>query len=356
MNITPTSRDITALRIGKRGPAFIDIAPATEGVCLTASNGHTVHVVVAGDCDRAVRIPFDAFLRAAKLGGREGFSLDAKTCTAGGYRFPITLSAPDAPKPVPSETLLSLDEATLAKMLSRVMPAMSDDDLRPHIMSMHLHRRAGVLAAEATNGHILAHMTVPSEGRDFDVMVPADALRSVARMKGDLVLYADRFPTIPDVTTRLLFARGTSTVACMGVANSGMDRRGEALHSIQFPDVAVVIPTTWETSVTVDAAELRRVVTRLGNHAAANKQVAVRMETKDGGLQCSTAADYNGGRLIAPMLPCEGEMDRVVAVQAKYLLRAMGTKGPVTLRFGGQLDAVRIDHDGVVCIAMPIRA
>jgi len=357
VNIIPTSRDITTLRIGKRGPAFIDLASvsAPECVLLTASNGHTVSIVVAGDIDRAVRIPFDAFVRAAKLGGKAGFSIDAWTCTAGGYRFPVTLSAPDAPKPVPTEFAVSLDDATAMKMLSRVMPAMGSDDTRPNLNCLHLVRRNGVLAAAATNGHILARMMLPSEGRDFDVMVPAEALRSVARMKGDLVIYADRFPTIPDVTTRLLFARGTSAVACMGVANSGMDGL-KALHSIQFPDVVPVIPTSWERSVTVDAAELRRVVTRLGKHGRSDgfNGTAIRMETRDG-LALSTAADYDGGRLTAPTLLCEGTMQKAVAIQARYLLATCGTKGPVTFRFSGDMDPVRVENDGVVCVSMPVR-
>lgn len=354
MNIIPTSRDITDLRIGRRGPAFIDIAPATDGVCLTASNGHTVHVRVAGDIDRAVRMPFDAFVRAAKLGGKAGFSLDAKTCTAGGYRFPVTLSEPSASQELAPEFFVQFDEATATKMLSRAMPAMSDDDSRPHIRCLHFVRRDGVLAAEATNGHILAHMTVPSEGRDFDVMVPAEAVRSVARAKGDLSLVIGRFPTIPNVRSRLVFVRGKTTVACAGVANVGMEG-GKSLRPVEFPEMAVSIPTTWERSVTVDAAELRRVVTRLGKHTSENNVPTVRMETRDG-LALSTAADYDGGRLTAPTLPCEGEMKRAVAIQARYILATCGTKGPVTFRFSGDMDPVRVENDGVVCIAMPIRA
>jgi len=355
VNIRLTSRDLATLRIGKRGPAFVDLAIVSQGVRLTSSNGHTVSLFATGDIDRPVRMPFDAFVRAAKLGGKAGFSLDAKTCTAGGYRFPVTLSAPDAPKTPPSETLLSLDEATVAKVIARVASAMGDDS-RPHINCLRLARRGGVMTAEATNGHILAHMTVPSEGRDFDVMVPADAVKSAARMKGDLVLYADRFPTIPDVTTRLLFARGTSTVACMGVANAGMNGL-KALPSIQFPDVEPVIPTQWQTSVTVDAAELRRVVTRLGKHGAVTGNcgsAGVRMETRDG-FAISTAIDGEGGRLTAPTIPCDGTMKRAVAVQARYLLATCGTKGPVTFRFSGDMDPVRVENDGVVCVAMPVR-
>lgn len=353
MNIIPTSRDLTALRIGRSGPAFIDIAPATDGVCLTASNGHTVHVIVAGDCDRAVRIPFDAFVRAARLGGKAGFSLDAKTCTAGGYRFPVTLSEPSASQELAPEFFAQFDEATATKMLSRVMPAMSDDDSRPHIRCLHLVRRDGVLAAESTNGHILARMTIPSEGRDFDVMVPAEAVRSVARAKGDLSLVIGRFPTIPNVRSRLVFVRGKTTVACEGVANVGMTG-GKSLSPVEFPEMAVCIPTTWERSVTVDAAELRRVVTRLGNHTAENRVPAVRMETRDG-LALSTAADYDGGRLTAPTLPCEGTMKRAVTIQARYILATCGTKGTVTFRFSGDMDPVRIENDGVVCITMPMR-
>jgi hypothetical protein len=358
VNIIPTSRDLTALRIGRRGPAFIDIAPATEGVCLTASNGHTVHIRVAGDCDRAVRIPFDAFVRAAKLGGKDGFSLEEKTCTAGGYRFPVTLSAPDAPKPPPSEVLLSLDAATTAKVTARIVPAMGDDDSRPNLYCLHLHRRAGVLAAEATNGHILAHMTTPSAGREFDVMVPADAVRSVARAKGDLSLVIGRFPTIPNVRSRLVFVRGNTTVACEGVANVGIDRRGDSLRPVEFPDMVVCIPTTWERSVTVDAAELRRVVTRLGKHGATTGNCgapSIRMETRDG-LSLSTPMNGDGGRLIAPTLPCEGTMKRAVTIQARYILATCGTKGTVTFRFSGDMDPVRVENDGVVCVTMPIRA
>lgn len=355
MNITLSARDLATLRIGERGPAFVDIAPATEGVCLTASNGHTVHVIVAGDCDRAVRIPFDAFLRAAKLGGKAGFSLDAKTCTAGGYHFPVTLSEPSTSQELAPEFFVHFDEATATRMLSRVMPAMGADDTRPHLSCLHLVRRDGVLVAEATNGHILARMTIPSEGLDFDVMVPAEAVCSVARAKGDLSLVIGRFPTIPNVRSRLVFVRGKTTVACEGVANVGMEGV-KSLHSIEFPDHAKVIPTTWERSVTVDAAELRRVVSRLGKHGRGDglNGTAVRMETRDG-LALSTAADYDGGRLTAPMLPCEGTMKRAVTIQARYLLATCGTKGAVTFRFSGDLDPVRIENDGVVCVSMPVR-
>jgi hypothetical protein len=187
-------------------------------------------------------------------------------------------------------------------------------------------------------------------------MVPADAFRSVARMKGDLVLYADRFPTIPDVRSRLVFVRGKTTVACEGVANVGMVGV-KSLPSVEFPDMAPCIPTTWETSVTVDAAELRSVVTRLGKHGRSDgfNGTAVRMETRDG-LVLSARADDDGGRLTAPTLPCDGEMKRPVAIQARYILATCGTKGPVTFRFSGDMDPVRVENDGVVCIAMPIRA
>ena len=356
MNIRLTSRDLATLRIGKRGPAFVDLAIVSQGVRLTSSNGHTVSLFATGDIDRPVRMPFDAFVRAAKLGGRGGFSLDAKTCTAGGYRFPVTLSTPDAPSPAPAEMLLALDEVTAAKVIARIAPAMSADDTRPNLYALHLRRESGVLAAEATNGHILARMTLPSEGSDFDAMVSAEVIRSLARMKGDLVMRAGRFPTIPDVTARLLFSRGTSAIACRSVANAGMEGV-KALHSIQFPDVVVCIPTQWEASVTVDAAELRRVVTRLGNHGAETGNcgsASVRMETRDG-LALSTAADHDGGRLTAPTIPCEGAMKRAVSVQARYLLAACGTKGPVTFRFSGDMDPIRVENDGVVCVAMPVR-
>lgn len=51
MNIRLTSRDLATLRIGKRGPAFVDLAIVSQGVRLTSSNGHTVSLFATGGID-----------------------------------------------------------------------------------------------------------------------------------------------------------------------------------------------------------------------------------------------------------------------------------------------------------------
>lgn len=364
MIISLAPRILTALRVGRKGPAFVDIRPCRGGARLTASNGHTVSVVASGADVMPLRLHWADLVRMGKMAGKETILLDGKQCRAGGFTFPITTMAPDAEAPRPSKVRLRLSDAVVTDVLRRVLPAMTDDDSRPHIYGVLLERRDGVLSATATDGHRLHQKKVASEGRDFSVMLPAPAAMGLVRLKGDLTLRLEEYPTNPDVRKRVLMRRGRDWVACDGVGNVGLKGSAkdpsEAMNSCAFPDFTAVIPTRQQYAVTVGVAALRRGLAIIhkyghGQYHRPGKGTAT-MEWADGlRLSAGVSNGDNIARMIGEPIPGKGNLVGKVSVQARYLLGALGREGDVKMRFSGEVDPVTVESDGMVAVCMPLK-
>lgn len=362
MNLIVPPKTLSLLRVGKHGPAFIDVRPCRGGARLTARNDHAVSVVVAGTDVVPVRLAWADFVRAVKVGAPDGFTLAGKVITAGAFAIPVTPFAIEPEVPRPRRVRLRLPDAVIAHALARVGIAMSDDDTRPHLHSIHVQRNGGVLSFTATNGHRMHRMTLPSAGLDFECMVPAPAVASLARMKGDLTLRMEEYPTIPDVRKRLILRRGRSWVECDARGNVGMHTtatksgaRHDADPSCVFPDIDVVIPTHPDHTVTLDGAAFRRAVTAMAKHAV-DRYGAVRLERTPEGMRLSArVSDDVPDARMATTLPCEGDRFGTLSIAARYLLAALGKEGPVTLAISGALDPVAIRHDGALAVVMPLR-
>lgn len=364
MILTLAPRILTALRVGRQGPAFVDIRPCRGGARLTASNGHTVSVVASGSDVEPLRLHWADVVRIAKMAGKEPALISATQCRAGGFSFPITTLVPDAEVPRPPMVRLRLSDAVVTDVLRRVMPAMSTDDSRPHLYGVNVERRGGVLTFATTDGHRLHQKTIQSEGRDFTVLLSAPAVVSLARLKGDLTLRMEEYPTNPDVRKRVVLRRGRDWVACEGVGNVGLIGGGKdafkAMPSCTFPDVAAVIPSVWESEVVVDAVALRRALAIVDKHGLDQHRRdghgTARLEWVDG-LRISTAVMRGDDlvRMVGDVLPAKGGMTVLVSMQARYLLGALGRTGEATIRLSGEIDPVRIESDGMIVVAMPLR-
>jgi DNA polymerase-3 subunit beta len=339
VNLTITPKQLRRLSFGKHLP-FVDVRPHRKGARLTTAMLHSVSVVVEGTDVVPMRLAFPDVVRAAKI-GKGTFALANSVCTAGGFTFPMKALAAVEELPRPTKVRLRMSDADITTVLTRVANVMSKDVTRPHLACLHVARKGGVLAFTATDGHRMHRATFPSSGKDFVALLPADAVRSLATMTGDLVLRADD----PSAKQRVLLRRGREWVQCLAV-------------DAMFPKSDQIIPALpMPYSFTVDAGAVRGVVTTLAKYATRNSVCAVRMELRDGlRLSCESWDSGKDGpcRMVGPVLAADGTMPLKVGVNSTYLLGALPPSGDVTLHFSDELDPFRVEG-GVLALVMPMR-
>ena len=341
MNLTINPKQLRRLAFDKHLP-FVDIRPCRKGTRLTTSLSHTVSVVAEGTDVTPMRLSFPDVVRAAKI-GKGTFSLDKGICTAGGYTFPMKALPVGDELPRPTKVRLRMSDADITTALTRVANVMSKDETRPHLACLHVQRKDGVVAFTATGGHRLHRATFPSPGKDFVVLIPADTVRSLATMTGDLVLRADD----PSATQRVLLRRGREWVLCMPV-------------DARFPDAAPTLKAVENLphAVTVDSSAMRATLAVMKKHATSLGVCSVRMKYRDGmRLSCTFWSDATDTeqRMTAPTIAATGAMGKAVCVAAAYLMDALPTKGDVTMRFAGELDPFLVESGSVRAVVMPRR-
>jgi DNA polymerase-3 subunit beta len=176
------------------------------------------------------------------------------TIKAGRSRFNLATLAPDSFPDLKHGTFqhtFSLATADLARLLSKVSFAISNEETRYYLNGIYFHKPANedLLRGVATDGHRMARYDLPlpsGAGGIPGVIIPKKTVAEVAKLLGD----ADGEVTIEMSDTKIRFAIG------------GVHLLSKLIEGT-FPDYQRVTPALSNTVATVDAADLKSAIDRV---------------------------------------------------------------------------------------------
>lgn len=254
----------------------------------------------------------------------------------GRHRLPM-IAAEDYP-PLPAregDDRIAVDAALLASLISAALPAMSTDDLRPHLAGMLFQSDGVDLHVYATDGHRLAWAKAPVPFPACKWLVPHGAVRELHRFLG---------------------AGGSVDIAERG-RTIFVEREGQTLSILLsdevFPPVERFIPQSHTKLIGVAREPLVAAVKRV----QVTSPKAMALELQAGSLTLVTANTAGAESSEIVDVDYEGETLRI-GVNPKYLLDAIPSCDKFVLEMAGELDPIvvrGVDGLHVLSVIMPMR-
>jgi DNA polymerase III subunit beta len=308
--------------------------------CLITATGGTMSITgfnldlgitVAGlpaavETDGAVALPYRLLAGlVSRFEGDEAITLadGALTASAGSYGLAAQDAADYPAMPVVEAASAELH---LSAGIRACMAAASTDASKQMLQGIHL----GSGHMEATDGHRLMRYALDLP-EALDVVLPASTMR----------LLQDRVCTIA-------VAKGQAVID----AGDGITIYSRIMDGA-YPDVAKLIPDTFEHTITID----RRRLTRALERVALIGEV-VKLEAVGGTIAITAEADANNGK---ELLKVEGTAKGTWAFNVHYLLDGIKAFKPaeaITLHANSATRPVVLtpaDTDGVTYLVMPVQ-
>ncbi len=219
--------------------------------------------------------------------------------TCGRFKADLAILDPEGFPQFPArdeQRTFELAPSALRKAIERVVLAASRDDSRPVLTAVLFDFGETGLTLAAADGFRLARARLPEAvGASRQLLVPARAVAEFGRLlaEGEKA----RIALTPD-------DRGIHLVV-------GPTTLYTRLVEGRFPDIARVIPTTWQTKVAVDTHHFRQAVrlTSLFGQQGANRPVVLEAET--GTLRLRARGDETGEAESELAATLEGEAQAI---------------------------------------------
>ena len=241
---------------------------------------------------------------------------------------------PDTVVDEESEHLSTLGTGKLIEALAYVAPVASRDATRPRTNCVALLSGGRVAA---TDGHRLHTFPVPMTA-DREVLIPLPAVKTLQTLlKEDLFLQMDVFPQL---TNRLRVTVG--------------DWRLETkLLETAFPPVDKVVPKSFDSRVTLEAAQMYRALTRMKGLV---KSTGVKLTLNDTVRLESVDPDFGNATIIINHLENTHTGDDLhIGFTLQYMLDAIGKEGVISLELNGSMDPLVVRREQSVGVVMPRR-
>ncbi|WP_160051253.1 DNA polymerase III subunit beta [Nocardiopsis sp. FR26] len=246
----------------------------------------------------------------AQNGNKPTLTVDGYTLPVADYPVDEYPTLPTAPAPT-----LTVDAATFAAEVARVVPAAGGADDIPQLVNVQLETYTrGALCLTATDRYRIAQATIPGTRAP---RAPRADLGQVVRVNAALVGKVTKHLKGDTVTVgvhgdMVMLASGPVTV----VTRTSED---------EFPAVEKAIPTTIPMSVTVDHKAVAAAITKAGNILAAKGErgLSVGITVNPGSV--AVAPDLPG--VLAPQITADtSDADGEVSVyfNPKFLAAAVG--------------------------------
>lgn len=239
---------------------------------------------------------------------------------------------------VPEPAVLRFKGMPLAMGIRRTAFCAARDKAHYTLSGLRLKVTDGTVTLNATDGHRMAQIAVPTEGEsvsDRQVVLPTDALKSLA----------DIIEAEADVT--LLLGSGLFGVTCGDTSLHGRLIEGA------FPAVEYVLASAFagESRFAVPVKELSEAL-RWAMLTSDSKTRALKLDFKGGTALTVSARDVElettGEAEHTMAITCEGHGDLVVGVNGAYLLDglALAVGETATLISAGQASPIAMQADG----------
>jgi DNA polymerase III subunit beta len=292
--------------------------------------GITVRVPAAVDTPGTLALPYRLLAGlVSRMDDGEPVTLSdgAVTASSGSYGLAVQDAADYPSMPVVEAPGAELD---LTAGVRACMAAVSTDSSKQILQGIHM--AAGFM--EATDGHRL--MRVP-------VALP-DGI--------DLVLPASTMKLLQDRTVTVAAAAGQAVID----AGDGVTIYSRILDG-KYPDVAALVPKSFEHTMTLDRHRLTRCLERVALIAEAHNSV-VKLTAKACALTITAEADANNGK---ELITYEGAATGAWALNVHYLLdglKAMRGHEAVLLSANSATTPVTLqpaDKTGMTYLVMPVQ-
>jgi DNA polymerase-3 subunit beta len=284
----------------------------------------------AVETDGTIALPYRLLAGlVSRFDGDEAITLadGALTASAGSYGLAAQDAADYPAMPVVEAASAELH---LSAGIRACMAAASTDASKQMLQGIHL----GSGHMEATDGHRLMRYALDLP-HALDVVLPASTMR----------LLQDRVCTIA-------VAKGQAVID----AGDGITIYSRIMDGA-YPDVAKLIPFTFEHTITIDRRRLTRALERVALIAEAHNSV-VKVEAVGGTIAITAEADANNGK---ELLKVEGTAKGTWAFNVHYLLDGIKAFKPaeaITMSANSATTPVVLTPagvDGVTYLVMPIQ-
>lgn len=245
---------------------------------------------------------------------------------------------------------VALPAAELKTALTKVGFAASPEESRPVLAGVLFRRMNSELKIAATDSYRLAEqvISIPVEGEDFQVIVPARAAAELVRLLDD----EEEQVLLQLSENQVLFKLATSELT-------------SRLIEGQFPDYEQIIPEKHETRVVIEREALLGAV-KVADLFARESAHSIKIEFEPGATKkepgkvtISSGATQLGDNTSVIGAQIEGRASEI-NFNARYLIDLLQVvSGPLVLEMSGKLNAgvFRSEADpGYLHIVMPLRS
>jgi DNA polymerase-3 subunit beta len=272
---------------------------------------------------------------------------DRVTIKSGSRRFELhafpAADMPPMPKPrAEGRDSFAIPAQTLATLLARTLPSISQDTTRAHVNSLLLETDGKVIRAVSTDGHRLSIATEPlTEAKPGTTLIPRAAVEAVARMlpkDGNVIVHRDAHWVFFDLGGETRFATKTVDAA--------------------FPPYLQVVPKSVGRDVTVSRLGLLGAVEAV-SVAASRMTNGVKLRLEKDTLYVAAESPEAGSGGDELPIDYDGP-GLTIGFNAKYIEDALGAvdTDDVTLGLTAELDPCVVKPaggDGFLACVMPMR-
>ncbi len=198
----------------------------------------------------------------------------------------------------------------------------------------------------ATDGFRLSHKTLPvDQTTDLDVLIPRRTFEEVVRLISE---------EKTDTTLEIATSEGQNQI----VFKIGDTQLSSRLIEGQFPNWERIVPTTFESTATVDRSDLLKAV-KLASVFARDNSNIIRISCSSEGLTLTSEAKELGGQETQIEATVEGK-DLTVAFNSRFLIESLSScpGDQVVIQFSGSLSPALIKpikEAGLEYVIMPVR-
>ena len=268
---------------------------------------------------------------------------DAGTLNVTSGRSNLTLSSlpvEDFPRVANDEyaATFNAEQSELKRMFELTEPSMSTEETRYYLNGVYLHSHEGNARSVSTDGHRLALVDSAIEADFPPVIVPR---KTVGLVKG---LLDEGDATVSASATKVRFDFGHTVVVSKVVDGT-------------YPDYSRLIPTGWDTEVTVNANDVKQAAA-LVSEVSGDRIRAVRVTV---GADLVTLTVRSGIDVGVEEVDATVSGDAVeVGVNSKYLaeiLKACNGDNAV-MRFNESVSVIVVkpeEDDNVLFLVKPLR-
>ncbi|ADV65666.1 DNA polymerase III subunit beta [Deinococcus maricopensis] len=261
---------------------------------------------------------------------------------AGGSEFKLQTGDLSAYPPLsfPDHVDTTLDAAELAKALSSVRYAASNEAFQAVFRGIKLEYRGGQARVIASDGFRLALRDFAAHGDGQNLILPARSADELVRV-------------LRDGEVRLAYGEGA-----LGVTTDRV-RMNVKLMDGDFPDYERVIPRDIKLQVRLQAAALKEAVSRVAVLADKNANNRVEFLVSEGTLRLATEGDYGRAQDTLTVEQAGDEPAMSLGFNAKYVLDALGPiDGAAELLFSGSTSPAMfraVEGGGYLAVVVPLR-